>query len=80
MHWALGDARHKRHRLAAEAIRAYTMADLLPRAQAIEDGTDKEYDGRLKNIAEFADKLGIEPSPLFMHIKFRVSDTVWATQ
>ena len=57
----MGDAhaRHERHRLAAEAIRTYNMADMLPRAQAIKDSTDKEYDGRLKNNAQFADNVEI---------------------
>ena len=55
----MGDAhaRHERHRLAAEAIRAYNMADLLPRAQAIEKGTNKEIDKRLRDSVQFADKV-----------------------
>ena len=56
---AIGDAnaRDERNKLASQVIRVYNMASLLPRAQAIEQGTDKEYDKRLKDIVQFADKV-----------------------
>ena len=56
-----GPARNGRLALAqaAEAILLYNIASLLPRAQAIQDGIDAEMDERLKNIALYADKVGI---------------------
>ncbi len=41
-----GVARVDRNKLAATCIRRYKIAGLVESAQAIEDGTDKEYDGR----------------------------------
>ncbi len=52
-----GAARVDRNKFTAECIRRYKIAGLVERAQAIEDGTDKEYDGRLSEIANFADKV-----------------------
>jgi hypothetical protein len=52
-------ARADRNKLASACIRLYRIAGLVERAQPIEDGTDKEYDGRLRDIANFADKVEI---------------------
>ncbi len=52
-------ARVDRNKLAAACIRLYRITGLVERVQAIEDGTDKEYDGRLRDIANFADKVEI---------------------
>ncbi len=52
-------ARADRNKLASACIRPYRIAGLVERAQAIEDCTYKEYDGRLRDIANFADKVEI---------------------
>jgi hypothetical protein len=54
-----GVARVDRNKLAAACIRRYKIAGLVESAQAIEDGTDKEYDGRLRDVANFGDKVEI---------------------
>ena len=51
--------RADRNKLASACIRLYRIPGLVERAQAIEHGTDKEYDGRLRDIANFADKVEI---------------------
>ncbi len=50
--------RSTRNSIAAACIRKYDLAELLPRVSNIEEGTDKEMDARLKEIALFADKIG----------------------
>ena len=50
-----GPARNDRLALAAGAILLYKIASLL----AIQDGTDAKLDERLRNIALYADKVGI---------------------
>ena len=56
---SIGDAnaRDERNKMAAQVIRVYNMANLLPRAQVIEQGTDKEMDKRLRDSVQFADKV-----------------------
>ncbi len=46
--------------IAAACIRKYDLAEFLPRVSKIENGTDKELDARLKDIALYADKVDID--------------------
>ena len=54
-----GPARNDRNSLAAETIRSCNISELLPRVQAIQDGTNAEFDKCLRNIALLADKAKI---------------------
>ena len=55
----MGDAnlRDERNKIAAQVIRFYNIRSLLPRADFIEAGTDKEMDTRLRDSVQFADKV-----------------------
>ena len=46
-----------RNFLAASTIRNCNISELLPGAQAIQDGTYAEFDERLRNIALFAESM-----------------------
>ena len=68
-HWAahpkgsvMGEAteRSTRNSIAAACIRRYDLAEFLPKVLKIENGTDKEMDARLKDIALYADKVDID--------------------
>ena len=52
-------ARADRNKLSSACIRLYRIPGLVERAQAIEHGTDKEYDVRLRDIANFAERVEI---------------------
>ena len=58
-------ARNVRNTLAAETIRRYNITGMIPRVQAIQDGTDKEMDERLQNIMMFAGKVEIAQFRVF---------------
>ena len=55
----MGDAglRDERNKIAARVVRFHNIRSLLPRADDIEAGTDKEMDMRLKDSVQFADKV-----------------------
>ena len=56
---SMGDAnlRDERNKIAARVVRFHNIRSLLPRADDIEAGSDKEMDTRLKDSVQFADKV-----------------------